>query len=107
MAEQVASDDKELADDVLPLPIGNMSTEYSKMEILKNLQVELEKHRMREVNEVFHNSVLADIRENGSCIIWDLVPIICQRLRGLSEFRFKTFNYCRQMLIHLTEVCNP
>ena len=84
-----------------------VSNEEANQSILKSLQLELDKHRMREVLDIFNNNVLTEVHKHGSFIVWDLVPIICQRLRGLNEFRFKTFNCCRQMLIDLVEVCNP
>lgn len=75
--------------------------------MLKSMQLELDKHRMREVLDIFQNSIVPEVQKNGNYIIWDLVPIICQRLRGLNEFRFKTFNCCRQILIDLTDISNP
>jgi hypothetical protein len=42
-----------------------------------------------------------------SDILWELIPMICHRLRGLNEFRFKTFNYCEQLLLEVSVLCKP
>lgn len=102
-----------MSDLLATMPIADLiqssssTIEDSKDEILKKIQIELDKHRMREVLDLYKSLVVKDVYKNGSYIVWDLVPIICQRLRGLSEFRFKTFNCCRQILLDLCEVCNP
>lgn len=77
------------------------------VELITNLQSELNKHKVREALESLQKWVIAEFNTRDTSIIWDLVPIICQRLRGLSEFRFKTFKYCQQMLLELAEVTNP
>ncbi|OTF77745.1 hypothetical protein BLA29_001074, partial [Euroglyphus maynei] len=68
------------------------NSEDKKDSILQLFQYDLDRHRMREVWDMFNRVVVTEIHNNGSYIVWDLVPIICQRLRGLSEFRFKTFS---------------
>lgn len=83
------------------------NSEDKKDSILQLFQYDLDRHRMREVWDMFNRVVVTEIHNNGSYIVWDLVPIICQRLRGLSEFRFKTFSMCRQILLDLCEICNP
>ncbi|KPM09966.1 hypothetical protein QR98_0085120 [Sarcoptes scabiei] len=85
-------------------------TEISKEKkdaILRLFQFDLKRHRMNEVLELYRSNVVPEIRKNLSFIVWDLVPIICQRLRGLSKFRFKTFSVCQEILLDLCEICNP
>lgn len=89
------------------LKINSKSPEEKKESILKVFQFDLEKHRTREVLDIFQRAIVPEVKKNGSCIIWDFVPIVCQRLRGLSEFRFKTYNLCTQILLDLCELCNP
>lgn len=78
-----------------------------KTPLLTLMQNELDKHHMREVMDLFSNAFMEEINTNGSTIVWDLIPLICQRLRGLSEYRFRTFSCCQQMLIQLCDTCNP
>lgn len=89
------------------LKTNSKSAEEKKDSILKVFQYDLEKHRTREVLDIFQRAIIPDARKNGSYIIWDVVPIVCQRLRGLSQFRFKTYNLCEKILLDLCEICNP
>lgn len=88
-------------------PVDKSIPPKDDVELITTFQTELNKHRVRDALETLQKWVIAEVDTNGTTIIWDLIPIICQRLRGLNEFRFKTFKYCQQMLLEVVEVTNP
>lgn len=84
-----------------------MAAKDVKQMFLSQLKSYLDKHKMREAMELFHTDQMKTLIATDFDIIWDLIPLICNRLRGLNEFRFKTFNCCEQLLLEVSVLCKP
>lgn len=84
-----------------------MSVKDVKQMFLSQLKSYLDKHKMRDAMELFRTDQMKTLIATDFDIIWDLIPVICNRLRGLNEFRFKTFNYCEQLLLEVSVLCKP
>lgn len=84
-----------------------MSATDVKQMFLTQLKSYLDKHKMKEAMDLFRNQQMRQLIATDFDIIWDLIPLICNRLRGLNEFRFKTFNYCEQLLQEISVLCKP
>lgn len=67
----------------------------------------LDRYKIKEAQAIFVDNHATLVSESE--FIWDLIPHICKRLRGLSQFRFKVFEGCEKMLhkISTDENCNP
>ncbi|XP_054156439.1 glomulin-like [Oppia nitens] len=84
-----------------------MSAQDVKQMFLSQLKCYLDKHKMREAVELFRNDQMKQLIVTDFDIVWDLIPLVCNRLRGLNEFRFKTFNTCEQLLLEVSVLCKP
>lgn len=74
--------------------------------IAADLERLLEKHK---INEAQHLCLvhLDTIKSSESSLMWDMIPIICRRLRTLNSYRFKTYQVCETLLTFFAENCNP
>lgn len=71
------------------------------------LQVLLDKHKVREALDLIRMPEIRERLANDSELMWDTIPVICSRLRSLNEFRFKTFGICQEILLDLAHLCRP
>lgn len=79
---------------------------------LNKIKFYLDKYKIKEALQVFFNertqALMRDEWDDGD-FIWELIPVICKRLRGLCRYRFRVFEGCEKMLdrIATDEYCNP
>lgn len=74
--------------------------------ILKQLELYLDKHKLRDIEEFMDDEVYNEI-ESDNELKFDLMILICRRLRTLNKYRFKTFETCQNLLIEIANRCNP
>lgn len=74
--------------------------------ILKQLEVYLDKHKLRDIEEFMDDEVYNEI-ESDIVLKFDIMILICRRLRTLNKYRFKTFETCQNLLIEIANRCNP
>lgn len=74
--------------------------------ILKQLELYLDKHKLRDIEEFMDDEVYNEI-ENDIALKFDIMTLICRRLRTLNKYRFKTFETCQNLLIEIANRCNP
>lgn len=76
---------------------------------LAQIKFYLERYRIKEASNVFYTESTLKLLKEDPDFVWDLIPSICKRLRGLSPFRFRVFEGCEKMLYRICadESCNP
>lgn len=84
-----------------------MSRTVHKDPFIVQLQSYLDKHKVREALDLIRNAEVRERLAEDSEFMWDIIPVICNRLRTLNEFRFKTFGVCQEMLLDLAHICKP
>lgn len=76
---------------------------------LSQIKFYLDRYKIKEALQVFYNdNTLTLLREDWD-FIWELIPLICRRLRGLCQYRFRVFEGCEKMLCRIAgdQFCNP
>ena len=79
------------------------STECDK--VLSKLQFYLEKHRLKDIEQLIDDHVWNEIEEDMESK-WNMVILISSRLKTLNKYRFKTFEVCQNLLIESANRCN-
>lgn len=76
---------------------------------LSQIKFYLDRYKIKEALSVFFDEETLNSLRNESDLIWDLIPIICKRLRGLCQYRFRVFEGCEKILCRIAsdENCNP
>lgn len=76
---------------------------------LNQIKFYLDRYRIKEALQIFFDQNTICLLRDESDFMWDLVPLICKRLRGLCQYRFRVFEGCERMLcrIAVEEHCNP
>ena len=73
--------------------------------ILRQLKMYLDKHRLKEIEEFMDDNIYNEIEQDIE-LKFDIMILICQRLRSLNKYRFKTFECCQNLLIEIAQRCN-
>lgn len=76
---------------------------------IKRIKFYLDKYKIKEALQIFFHSNTLKLLSEESDFMWDVIPMICSRLRGLCQYRFRVFEGCERMLcrIAVEESCNP
>jgi len=76
---------------------------------LNQIKFYLDRYRIKEALQIFFDENTLRLLHVESDFMWDIIPIICKRLRGLCQYRFRVFEGCERMLcrIAVEENCNP
>lgn len=76
---------------------------------LEQIKFYLDRYRIKEALQVFFDEDTLKLLRDESDFMWDIIPLICKRLRGLCQYRFRVFEGCERMLcrIAVDESCNP
>lgn len=76
---------------------------------LEQIKFYLDRYKIKEALQVFFDENTLNLFRLESDFMWELIPIICKRLRGLNQYRFRVFEGCERMLcrIAVDENCNP
>lgn len=76
---------------------------------IKKIQFLLDRYRIKEALHVFFCDTTIRLLSEEPDFMWDVIPLICRRLRGLCQYRFRVFEGCERMLcrIAVEESCNP
>uniref|UniRef100_A0A6G1S410 Glomulin n=1 Tax=Aceria tosichella TaxID=561515 RepID=A0A6G1S410_9ACAR len=76
---------------------------------IKRIKFYLDKYKIKEALQIFFHSNTLKLLSEESDFMWDIIPMICSRLRGLCQYRFRVFEGCERMLcrIAVEESCNP
>lgn len=74
---------------------------------LTTLKTQLDKHKMKDAFAMVKDDLIPQMVASDAQLMWDVIPLVCCRLRGLNEFRFKTFQYCREILQEIAQTCKP
>lgn len=76
---------------------------------LNQIKFYLDRYRIKEALQIFFDEHTLSLFKEEADFMWDLVPLICKRLRGLCQYRFRVFEGCERMLcrIAIEEHCNP
>lgn len=76
--------------------------------VINQIKFYLDRYRIKEALTIFFDeNTLKLLRDED--FMWDIIPLICKRLRGLCQYRFRVFEGCERMLcrIAVDENCNP
>lgn len=76
---------------------------------LNQIRFYLDRYKIKEALQVFLEEDTLRLLHEDADFMWDLIPIICRRLRGLCQYRFRVFEGCERMLLRVAidEHCNP
>lgn len=69
----------------------------------------LDRYRIKEALQIFLEENTLKLLRDEADFMWDIIPLICKRLRGLCQYRFRVFEGCEKMLcrIAMDVNCNP
>lgn len=76
---------------------------------LSQIKFYLDRYKIKEALEVFFDDITLKLLHEDADFMWDFIPLICRRLRGLCQYRFRVFEGCERMLhrVAIDEHCNP
>lgn len=76
---------------------------------IKQIKFYLDRYRIKEALQIFFDENTLRLLHAEPDFMWDIIPLICKRLRGLCQYRFRVFEGCERMLcrIAVDESCNP
>lgn len=76
---------------------------------IKQIKFYLDRYRIKEALQIFFDENTLRLLHAEPDFMWDVIPLICKRLRGLCQYRFRVFEGCERMLcrIAVDENCNP
>lgn len=76
---------------------------------LNQIEFYLDRYKIKEALQVFFSDDTLSLLQNDWDFIWELIPIICKRLRGLCQYRFRVFEGCEKILCQIAadKSCNP
>jgi hypothetical protein len=76
---------------------------------IRKIKFYLDKYKIKEALQIFFHGNTLKLLSEESDFMWDVIPMICSRLRGLCQYRFRVFEGCERMLcrIAVEESCNP
>lgn len=76
---------------------------------LKQIKFYLDRYKIKEALQIFFYDGTLKLLRDEPDFMWDIIPVICRRLRGLCQYRFRVFEGCERMLcrIAVDEHCNP
>lgn len=77
--------------------------------VVNQIKFYLDRYRIKEALQIFFDENTLKLLRDDSDFMWDIIPLICKRLRGLCQYRFRVFEGCERMLcrIAVDENCNP
>lgn len=77
--------------------------------VINQIKFYLDRYRIKEALQIFFDENTLKLLRDDSDFMWDIIPLICKRLRGLCQYRFRVFEGCERMLcrIAVDENCNP
>lgn len=78
-----------------------------KQTFLSQLKLLLDKHKIKESFELFKNEQIRHLIAVDCDLLWEIITLVGARLKGLNEFRFKTFQTCQDILMELSKLCKP
>lgn len=76
---------------------------------INQIKFYLDRYKIKEALQIFFDETTLKLLRVESDFMWDVIPIICKRLRGLCQYRFRVFEGCERILcrIAVDENCNP
>lgn len=76
---------------------------------INQIKFYLDRYKIKEALQIFLDENTLKLLRVESDFMWDIIPIICKRLRGLCQYRFRVFEGCENILyrIAVDENCNP
>lgn len=76
---------------------------------INQIKFYLDRYRIKDALQIFFNEQTLRLLHVEPDFMWDIIPLICRRLRGLCQYRFRVFEGCERMLcrIAVDENCNP
>lgn len=77
--------------------------------VLEQIKFYLDRYKIKEALQLFFDESTLKLLHLESDFMWNIIPLICRRLRGLCQYRFRVFEGCERMLcrIAVDENCNP
>lgn len=77
--------------------------------VISQIKFFLDKYRIKEATHLFFQDATLRLLSDEPDFMWEVIPVICQRLRGLCQYRFRVFEGCEKMLTRIaaSEGCNP
>ena len=76
---------------------------------IKQIKFYLDRYKIKEALQIFFHNDTIKLLAKEPDFMWEIIPLICKRLRGLCQYRFRVFEGCERMLcrIAIDENCNP